>query len=200
MNIQGSRMVNTRKTGGKHGKTWIRNLALGAALCIAVMGIANSYVYMNQEISKADRDIRRIRAELGAVEREIDSYQLQYESYSAWPSVREAIARFHLPLAQATPEQCRRLVIVPPSMAPAVALNFQEPLPAENTVPAKGNVRKAAQTVVRAVPSGTASKPAVSRSRYAVPVRRTGPPAKSSGVRRQAWKRISRPNLNYSRN
>lgn len=127
MNIQGSSMLERRPgPQSQSGAHWV-----GVILwCVAGLGIAaflaNTYVYFNQKISEADREILRVRARIAAVEREIDSYRLQYERYSAWPHIRDAIRRFNLPLRPATPAQCRKLAMIPPSLAPSIAITFKD--------------------------------------------------------------------------
>lgn len=152
MNIQGSSMMDRRPASGRNGG---RYLGIGlqiAALLGSVAILANFYVYFNQKISEADREMLRLRNELAGVEREIDSYRLQYERYSAWQHIRDSIRRFNLPLRQATPEQCRRLTMISPSLAPAIGITFRDLSAARpaavrraSSGTASGNVRRSRQ-------------------------------------------------------
>ena len=127
MNIQGSNIVERHSV--RNAEASRRRVAavfqVGLVLvCSAIM--ANTYIYFNQKITETDRTILQLKKELANVEREIDSYRLQYEKYSAWPYIREAIHRFNLPLRPATPDQNRRLAMVPPSLAPSIAITFRD--------------------------------------------------------------------------
>ena len=127
MNIQGSNMVERRNV--RNSEAARRRVAtvfqVGLVLvCSAFM--ANTYIYFNQKITETDRTILQLKKDLADVEREIDSYRLQYEKYSAWPYIREAIHRFNLPLRPATPDQNRRLAMIPPSLAPSIAITFRD--------------------------------------------------------------------------
>lgn len=127
MNIQGSNMVERRSVRNsavpRYRAATVFQVGL-VLICSAFM--ANTYIYFNQKISEADSKIRKLKIELAHVEREIDSYRLQYEKYSAWPYIREAIHRFNLPLRPATPDQNRRLAMIPPSLAPSIAITFRD--------------------------------------------------------------------------
>ena len=125
MNIQGSSIMERRPAPRAGGGRWHIIVPVIAFLGIVFI-LANLYVYFNQKISEADREMLRLRNRLAAVEREIDNYRLQYERYSAWPHIRESIRRFNLPLRQATPAQCRRLAMIPPSLAPRIAITFKD--------------------------------------------------------------------------
>ncbi len=108
---------------GRHRIALVFQIVL---LLISAAFMANTYIFFNQKISEADRSIRNLKAELANVEREIDSYRLQYEKYSAWPHIRESIRRFNLPLRPATPDQNRHLAMIPPTLAPAITITFRE--------------------------------------------------------------------------
>jgi len=160
MNIQGSSMMErrpaARQSGGRKFGIALQIVAFLGGVAI----LANFYVYFNQKISEADREMLRLRSRLAGVEREIDSYRLQYERYSAWPHIRDSIRRFNLPLRQATPDQCRRLAMIPPSLAPGIPITFrdaavQQPTAELTPGPAVRNTAPASRrTVPRAVPAG----------------------------------------------
>jgi len=126
MNIQGSSIVEQRRQPQQGTRRNPAMILQVGALVILLVGIANTNIYLNQKITETDRAILKIRTELAGVEREIDSYRLQYETYSAWSYIGNAIRRFNLPLRQATPGQCRQLTMVPPSLAPAIAITFRD--------------------------------------------------------------------------
>ena len=127
MNIQGSNIVERRSVrnsvASRRRAATVFQVGL---LLICVAFLANTYIYFNQKITEADRTILKLKRELAYVEREIDSYRLQYEKYSAWPHIREAIRRFNLPLRPATPDQNRRLAMIPPSLAPSITITFRD--------------------------------------------------------------------------
>ena len=167
MNIQGSNIVERRSVRKSDVSfRWVAAVSKGLLVlgCIGIM--ANTYIYFNQKISETDRQILQLKKELANVEREIDSYRLQYEKYSAWPYIREAISRFNLPLRPATPDQNRRLAMIPPSLAPTIAITFRDtaPQPAVSTVahPVK---TASVQRQARAVPNRNRIRQAT-QSRY----------------------------------
>ncbi len=127
MNIQGSNIV--ARSSVRNSDASRRRAAavfqVGLML-VSIAFMANTYIYFNQKITEADRSILQLKKELANVEREIDSYRLQYEKYSAWPHIRESIRRFNLPLRPATPDQNRRLAMIPPSLAPSITITFRD--------------------------------------------------------------------------
>lgn len=149
MNIQGSNIVERRSVrnsdASRHRIALVFQVAI-LVVCAAFM--ANTYIYFNQKITEADRTILRLKAELANVEREIDSYRLQYEKYSAWPHIREAIRRFNLPLRPALPEQNRKLAMIPPALAPRIAITFRETthVPAVQQVSKPAAIRRQASS------------------------------------------------------
>lgn len=163
MNIQGSSIVERRNVRNaeiaRHRVAVVFQVGL-LVVCTAFM--ANTYIYFNQKISETDRTIIRLKAELANVEREIDSYRLQYENYSAWPHIREAIRRFNLPLRPATPDQNRQLAMIPPSVAPSIAIAFHDTA----TQPAARVVRPAAVLRRQATNSPGQNRIRRSHSRY----------------------------------
>ena len=127
MNIQGSNIVERRSVRNSDAsRRRAATVFQVGLLLICVAFLANTYIYFNQKITEADRTILKLKRELAYVEREIDSYRLQYEKYSAWPHIREAIRRFNLPLRPATPDQNRRLAMIPPSLAPSITITFRD--------------------------------------------------------------------------
>ena len=127
MNIQGSNIV-ARSSVRNSDASRRRAAAVFQAglMLVSIAFMANTYIYFNQKITEADRRILQLKKELANVEREIDSYRLQYENYSAWPHIRESIRRFNLPLRPATPDQNRRLAMIPPSLAPSITITFRD--------------------------------------------------------------------------
>ena len=127
MNIQGSNIV-ARSSVRNSDASRRRAAAVFQAglMLVSIAFMANTYIYFNQKITEADRSILQLKKELANVEREIDSYRLQYENYSAWPHIRESIRRFNLPLRPATPDQNRRLAMIPPSLAPSITITFRD--------------------------------------------------------------------------
>ena len=92
MNIQGSNIVERRSVRNSDAsRRRAATVFQVGLLLICVAFLANTYIYFNQKITEADRTILKLKRELAYVEREIDSYRLQYEKYSAWPHIREAI-------------------------------------------------------------------------------------------------------------
>ncbi len=127
MNIQGSNIVERRSVRNSNAsRRYAIAIFQGLLILVCIAFMANTYIYFNQRITETDQSIRRLKKELANVEREIDSYRLQYENYSAWPHIRESIRRFNLPLRPATPDQTRRLAMVPPSLAPSIAITFRD--------------------------------------------------------------------------
>ena len=127
MNIQGSNIV--ARSSVRHSDASRRKVAVVfqvGLMLVSIAFMANTYIYFNQKITEADRRILQLKKELTHVEREIDSYRLQYEKYSAWPHIRESIRRFNLPLRPATPDQNRRLAMIPPSLAPSITITFRD--------------------------------------------------------------------------
>lgn len=149
MNIQGSNMAERRQVRNTGGARRIVLVLQFGLLLISAAFMANTYIYFNQKITEADRSIRNLKTELANVEREIDSYRLQYEKYSAWPHIRESIRRFNLPLRPATPDQNRHLAMIPPSLAPAITITFRDNVstPAPTRVVKPAEVRRQANSV-----------------------------------------------------
>ena len=93
MNIQGSNMVERRSVRKSDvSYRWVAAVSKGLLVlgCIGIM--ANTYIYFTQKITETDRQILQLKKELANVEREIDSYRLQYEKYSACSNVNTIAA------------------------------------------------------------------------------------------------------------
>ena len=101
MNIQGGSMLERRPASRREGFGRCLKIVIWVIFpALFVLFLANTYIYINQKITEADREMLRLRNQLAGVEREIDSYRLQYERYSAWPHIRDSIRRFNLPLRE----------------------------------------------------------------------------------------------------
>ena len=88
--------------------------------------------YLNQKIAETEREIRAARNDIHNTEREIDNLRIRREHFCAWPHIRQAIARFDLKLQPADPRQVRKLVVIPPALAPQVSVASRAPGAGEN--------------------------------------------------------------------
>ncbi|MBO5763389.1 MAG: hypothetical protein J6R85_05910 [Lentisphaeria bacterium] len=99
---------------------------------LLIGGLANAYIYLNQKIAETDKKIREVNASIHQVDREIETLRVRREKFTAWPHIRDSIARFNLELRPAENGQVQRLAIIAPSVAPRVSIaEINPPPPAE---------------------------------------------------------------------
>ncbi len=134
MNIQSGKVRGSaprRKQGGSFGGKLAAAFRIAMILALAG-GLANVYIYLNQKIAETEREIRTTRNDIHNTEREIDNLRIRREHFRAWPHIRQAIARFDLKLQPADPRQVRKLVIIPPALAPQVSVASRAPADRES--------------------------------------------------------------------
>ena len=135
MNIQSGRRSPRRAVpaaagGGALGEkigTVVKVLFLVAVAAV----IFNCYIYLNQRIGETEREMRRTRAEIDQVTRELVLLRNRCESLSSWSNISARIRRFNLGLRPAEPGQERTIALLSPAQAAAVhpehfAVNRQE--------------------------------------------------------------------------
>ena len=74
---------------------------------LAVFAVANSYIYLNQQIQNIERD--NITRKIENIDREIKSLQNSYESASSRSMIDRQIARFNLKLREADHSQIKKI-------------------------------------------------------------------------------------------
>ncbi|MBQ4106911.1 MAG: hypothetical protein IJC73_04960 [Lentisphaeria bacterium] len=146
MNIQSGKMRTAdSRTGNRQPSVGRRAAAIVKLLCVLVLagGLANAYIYLTQKITETDREIRKTQHEIHLVDRELDSLRVRREKFTAWPHIRDSIAKYNLKLHLAEPGQIRSLALIPPALAPNVSV--------ASRAAGQGGIRTAARTVDRGV-------------------------------------------------
>ena len=111
MNIQTTQMKMQKKPI-KENSVWavyckvIIRLIL---LLLAVFAVANSYIYLNQQIQNIERENTKLARKIENIEREIKSLQNNYEAASSRSMIDQQIARFKLQLREANHAQIQKI-------------------------------------------------------------------------------------------
>ena len=102
-----------------------------AFFIVAVAGIVNSYIYLNQKIVETDRKIASGKRETHKVEREIELLRVQREKFRSWSHIRPMMARFGLKLVPPQSGQVHSLAVLSAEQAALVPFvcrsSVQEP-------------------------------------------------------------------------
>ncbi len=137
MNIQSGKFKresaarrNTR--GGSVGAKLV-TVAKFSLIIIAIAGLLNGYIYLNQKITETERSIQRVQREIERTDREIAQLRISRERLRSWPHVRDMIARFDLKLRQPAPGQVTRMAVLTREQAARVPLEVAVNTPAGRT-------------------------------------------------------------------
>ena len=126
MNIQSGKVRSTSAARRQASTSSFGRKAAAVFQVVLVLlligGLANAYIYLNQKITETDRKIRQVNANIHQVEREIETLRVRREKFTAWPHIRESIARFNLQLRPAENGQVQKLAIIAPAVAPRVSI------------------------------------------------------------------------------
>lgn len=124
MNIQSGKLRDTRQFRKSSGRPLAARLVfafeIGAVLLVIAV-LLNGYIYLNQKIAETEREIRVSRKLIHDTDREIANLRIRCEQLSAWPHIRDSIARYKLALKAPEPRQVRRLAIIEPEKASRIA-------------------------------------------------------------------------------
>ena len=111
MNIQTSKMKMQKKQIKEHSdwSIYCRIILKLIMVLLAVFAVANSYIYLNQQIQNIERDNTKITRKIENIDREIKSLQNSYESASSRSMIDRQIARFNLKLREADHSQIKKI-------------------------------------------------------------------------------------------
>ncbi len=136
MNIQSGRRSPRRAVPAATGGGALGEKIGTVVKVLFLLGVAavifNCYIYLNQRIGETDREMRRTRAEIDQVTRELVLLRNKCEALSSWSYISARIRHFNLGLRPAEPGQERTIALLSPAQAAAVrleqfALNRQDP-------------------------------------------------------------------------
>ena len=102
MNIQ-TKQMNFQKKQIKEHSDWgfyCRLIIKLILLLLAVFAVANSYIYLNQQIQTIERDNASVSRKIENIDRELKSLQNRYESASSRTMIDKQIAKFNLQLRE----------------------------------------------------------------------------------------------------
>ncbi len=126
MNIQSGRMRTAEFHSGGSGtlSAGRRAAAIVKLVCALLLagGLANAYIFLNQKITETARARRQVEREIRQVDRELATLRIRREKFTAWPHIRDSIAKYNLKLRPAEPGQVRALKLIPPGLAPQVSV------------------------------------------------------------------------------
>lgn len=113
MNIQTAKMKNQKKTIKEHS-LW--GVYCGIILKLIVLlliffVVANSYIYLNQQIQTIERDNVRVTQKIENINRELKDLQNRYEHASSRAMIDRQIAKFNLKLREPEYAQTRKISI-----------------------------------------------------------------------------------------
>ena len=102
MNIQTTQLKNQRKPIKEHSD-W--GIYCGVILklifvIVFVFVIANSYIYLNQQIQMIERDNAATERKIENIDREIKKLANDYETASSFQAISRQVARFNLKLRE----------------------------------------------------------------------------------------------------
>ena len=102
MNIQTTQLKNHRKPIKEHSDWGIycRVILKLILVIVFVFVIANSYIYLNQQIQMIERDNAAVERKIENIDREIKKLANDYETASSFQAVSRQIARFNLKLRE----------------------------------------------------------------------------------------------------
>lgn len=117
MNIQTEKMKTQRKPIKEHS-VWgvycgiILKLIL---LLLALFAVANSYIYLNQQIQMIERDNTNVTRKIENINRELKNLQNRYEAASSRTMIDRQIARFNLKLREPDYSQIKKISLTDPN-------------------------------------------------------------------------------------
>ena len=111
MNIQTTQMKMQKKQIKEHSdwSIYCRIILKLIMFLLAVFAVANSYIYLNQQIQNIERDNTKITRKIENIDREIKSLQNSYENASSRSMIDRQIARFNLKLREADHSQIKKI-------------------------------------------------------------------------------------------
>lgn len=102
MNIQTPRSKKQRKTVQKDSawRGFCSAILKLITVLLIIFAVANSYIYLNQEIQRIERDNASVSKKMEIIDREIKSLKNDYESASSYQVISAQIKKFGLNLRE----------------------------------------------------------------------------------------------------
>ncbi|MDD3886479.1 MAG: hypothetical protein PHI35_06390 [Victivallaceae bacterium] len=125
MNIQPGKIKQrtaVRRSSGSNIGTTVSRIGRLALLLLALAGVVNGYIYLNQKINETDTAINRCRVDIDRTGREIELARIRREELRAWPHIRSMMARYNIKLALPKSGQVSRMSILSVEQAANIPL------------------------------------------------------------------------------
>lgn len=116
MNIQTEKMKTQRKPIKEHSVwgTYCGIILKLIMLLLAIFAVANSYIYLNQQIQMIERDNTLVNRKIENIDREIKNLQNRYEFASSRTMIDRQIAKFGLKLREPEYSQIKKISLAEP--------------------------------------------------------------------------------------
>ncbi|MBR2508600.1 MAG: hypothetical protein IKB71_02525 [Lentisphaeria bacterium] len=116
MNIQTEKMKNQRKPIKEHSvwRIYCGVILKLIMLLLAIFAVANSYIYLNQQIQMIERDNTAVTRKIEDIDRELKNLQNRYEAASSRTMIDRQITRFNLKLREPDYSQIKRISLADP--------------------------------------------------------------------------------------
>ena len=102
MNIQTTQLKNQKKPIKDHSdwRIYCRVILTLILILVVIFTVANSYIYLNQQIQMIERDNVIVGRKIENIDREIKKLNNDYETASSYQAISRQIVRFNLKLRE----------------------------------------------------------------------------------------------------